>query len=59
MGRLDRSLDLASSALPHVHDHMARAGLLRDIATLAEALSGGKQTRAALAWLGVLALNSA
>jgi tetratricopeptide (TPR) repeat protein len=57
MGRLDRSLDLASSALPHVHDHMARAGLLRDIATLAEALSGGKQTRAALAWLGVLALT--
>ncbi len=55
MGRLDLSFDLAQAALSHVKDRLARAGLLRDVATLAEAL-GGDRPRAALAWLDVLSL---
>lgn len=56
VGRLDRSLELAAAAIPHVVDRAARAALLRDVATLAEAAAGDR-TRAATAWLDVLALN--
>ncbi|MES1205350.1 MAG: hypothetical protein ABUS79_05385 [Pseudomonadota bacterium] len=55
VGRLDRSLELATAAVSQVADRAARAGLLRDCATLAEA-TGGDSQRAALAWLEVLAL---
>jgi len=56
VGRLDRSLELAAAAIPHLADRTARAALLRDVATLAEA-SAGDRPRAATAWLEVLALN--
>jgi tetratricopeptide (TPR) repeat protein len=55
MGRLDRSLDLARAALPHLKDRGARAGLLRDIATLAEVCAADR-SHAARAWLDVLSL---
>jgi Tfp pilus assembly protein PilF len=57
-GRLDRSLDLALAALPGVTERGARARLLRDIATLAEAAAGDRR-QAASAWLDVLALEPA
>ena len=53
VGRLDRSLELGAAAVPHVSDRGARAALLWDVATLAEASAGDRQ-RAALAWLEVL-----
>ena len=57
LGRLDRSLELASAAIPHLgaNDRAARAGLLRDVATLSEA-AAGNPAAAAQAWLDVLAL---
>lgn len=55
LGQLERSLELAVAALPHLTDRLSRAGLLRDIATLAEATTGDRQ-RAASAWLEVLSL---
>ncbi len=55
LGRMDRSLELATAAIPYVVDRVARAGLLRDVATLAEVVAGAGQ-RAASAWLDVLAL---
>jgi tetratricopeptide (TPR) repeat protein len=54
-GRLDRSLELATAALPHVSERGPRARLLRDLATLAEAAAGDRK-QAAAAWLEVLSL---
>jgi tetratricopeptide (TPR) repeat protein len=55
VGQLDRSLELVTAAIPHVVDRAARAGLLRDAATLAETAAGDRQ-RAATAWLEVVSL---
>ena len=56
-GRAPESLALATAALDHTSDRPRRLALVRDVARLREAESGGNPTDAASAWLAVLELE--
>src|SRR5205814_2280628 len=58
LGQLERSLDLAVAALPHISERAARIAHLRDVAALAET-AGDDRQQAASAWLEVLSLDPA